>query len=204
MKIRFLGAARDRRIPDIPVFLNSPMAAGAGRVFQHHRAEHRMSPQESDAINELPTIVNTVDDSKALNERRGPMVIVSASGMATGGRVLHHLVAFAPDPRNVIMLTGFQAAGTRGAQLAGGATEIKIHGAYVPVRAEVVNIDSFSAHADYTEIMAWLRRLPRAPVNVFATHGEPQACDAMRVRIETQLDWRCTVPGHGSSWELDG
>jgi metallo-beta-lactamase family protein len=122
------------------------------------------------------------------------MIIVSASGMVTGGRVLHHLKAFAPDARNMILLPGFQAAGTRGAALASGATEVKIHGEYVPVRAEVVKMDSMSAHADYSEILEWLRGFKRAPKHTFVTHGEPAAADEMRRRIEETLGWAVSVP----------
>ena len=122
------------------------------------------------------------------------MIIVSASGMATGGRVLHHLKAFAPDPRNMILFTGFQAAGTRGAALVGGADAVKIHGEYVPVRAEVVNRDSLSAHADYIEILAWLRGFPRPPEKTFITHGEPAAADELRRRLTESLGWPCSVP----------
>src|SRR5690606_3670409 len=124
-----------------PVYLNSPMAANVTGVFHRHREEHRLTPAQCDAMCDVATIVNRVEDSKALNERGGPMVIISASGMATGGRVLHHLKAFAPDARNMIMLAGFQAGGTRGGAISQGASEVKIHGQYIPVRAEVVNVD---------------------------------------------------------------
>ena len=191
-----------RRIPDIPVFLNSPMAANVTGIFHRHRGEHRLSREECDAMCDAARIVNTVEESKALNARRGPMVIISASGMATGGRVLHHLKAFAPDERNMIMLAGFQAAGTRGGALAQGAAEIKIHGEYVPVRAEVVNIDMLSAHADYREILGWLGKMSPPPKRAFVTHGEPASADAMRRRIEG-LGWSCSVPEHGTLVELE-
>ena len=147
------------------------------------------------------TVVNTVEESKALNERRGPMIIISASGMATGGRVLHHLKAFAPDPRNLILLAGFQAAGTRGGALAQGATEIKIHGQYVPVRAAVVEIDMLSAHADYRELLAWLASLA-APRACLVTHGEPAAADALRRRIVERMHWDVRVPAQDDVVEL--
>ena len=120
-------------IPDVPVYLNSPMAIDATRLYHEYRAEHRLSMEQCEAACTVAQMVNTADDSRALNGRSGPMIIVSASGMVTGGRVLHHLKAFAPDARNMILLPGFQAAGTRGAALASGATEVKIHGEYVPV-----------------------------------------------------------------------
>ena len=190
------------RIPAVPVFLNSPMAADATRVFHRHQAEHRLTREECEETCRVARVVNTVEESKALNERRGPMIIISASGMATGGRVLHHLKAFAPDARNLVMLTGFQAAGTRGWSLEQGAAEIRIHGEYVPVRAEVVNIDMLSAHADYAGVMAWLARLPEPPACTFVTHGEPAAADALRVRIEATLGWNCRIPAHGEAFDL--
>ena len=186
-----------RAIPDVPVYLNSPMAINATRLYHEYRAEHRLTPEECEAACSVAQMVNTADESRALNGRGGPMIIISASGMATGGRVVHHLKAFAPDARNMIVLPGFQAAGTRGAALAAGATEIKIHGDYVPVRAEVVKMDSMSAHADYNEILEWLRGFKRAPKRTFVTHGEPAAADEMRRRIEETFGWAVSVPEYG-------
>jgi len=189
-------------IPDVPVFLNSPMAIDATALYRRYRAEHRLTKEECHAACSVATMVNTAQDSRALNERHGPMIIISASGMATGGRVLHHLKAFAPEPRNLILLPGFQAAGTRGAALASGADAIKIHGQYVPVRAEVVKLDGMSAHADYLEIMQWLRALKRPPKCTFVTHGEPAAADDLRRRIEETLGWTVRVPEHGEKVSL--
>ena len=186
-----------RAIPDVPVYLNSPMAINATRLYHDYMAEHRLSDEECEAAHSVAQMVNTADDSRALNARGVPMIIISASGMATGGRVLHHLKAFAPDKRNMIVLPGFQAAGTRGAALASGASEIKIHGDYVPVHAEVAKMDSLSAHADYTEILEWLRGFKRAPKHTFITHGEPVAADELRRRIEESLGWRVSVPEYG-------
>jgi metallo-beta-lactamase family protein len=191
-----------RAIPDVPIYLNSPMAINATRLYHEHMAEHRLSDEECEAAHSVAQMVNTADDSRALNARGGPMVIISASGMATGGRVLHHLKAFAPDARNMIVLPGFQAAGTRGAALAGGAAELKIHGGYVPVRAEVVKMDSMSAHADYTEILEWLRGFERPPRRTFVTPGEPAAADEMRRRIEETLGWAVSVPEYGEKAAL--
>lgn len=191
-----------RAIPDIPVFLNSPMAADTTRLYHAHRAEHRLTPQQCDALHHAATVVNSAEDSKRLNERRGPMIVISASGMATGGRVVHHLKAFAPDPRNTILFAGFQAGGTRGAAMVNGAESIKIHGQYVPVRAEVVRLDNLSAHADYAEILAWLKQFRAPPRRTFITHGEPAAADALRLRIEEQLGWACEVPEYQASVAL--
>jgi metallo-beta-lactamase family protein len=130
------------------------------------------------------------------------MVIIAGSGMATGGRVVHHLKAFAPDPRNAIVLAGFQAGGTRGAALAAGAETIRIHGEDVPVRAEVVNLNNLSAHADYREIMSWLGGFKSPPRQTFVTHGEPAAADALRARIQRELKWQVRVPEHLESVSL--
>ena len=148
---------RKGEIPAVlPVYLNSPMAVDATALYEKHLHEHRLSRQECETMRRAAKIVNSVEESIALNERRGPMVIVAASGMATGGRVLHHLKAFASDPRNTILFSGFQAGGTRGAAMIAGVDAIKIHGQYVPVRAQVVQIDNLSAHADADEILTWL------------------------------------------------
>lgn len=189
-------------IPDVPVFLNSPMAIDATQLYRAYRREHRLTIEQCRAACTVAQMVNSTDESKALNLRRGPMIIISASGMATGGRVLHHLKAFAPEPRNMIILPGYQAAGTRGASLATGANEIKIHGAYVRVGAEVVKLDSMSAHADYTEILRWLSAFKIPPRRTFVTHGEPAAADEMRRRIEETLGWNVHVPEHGECVSL--
>jgi metallo-beta-lactamase family protein len=185
-----------RAIPDIPVFLNSPMAADATRIFHNHRGEHRLTDAQCDAMCRAAHIVNSVEESKALNERKDPMIIISASGMATGGRVLHHLKVLAPDARNTILFAGFQAGGTRGAAMLNHAEAIKIHGEYVPLRAEVVALDNLSAHADYEEIIEWLKHFHAPPRQTFITHGEPVAADALRHRIEERFRWNVRVPDY--------
>ncbi|SEF20956.1 MBL fold metallo-hydrolase [Variovorax sp. NFACC27] len=190
-----------RRIPDMPVYLNSPMAADATRIYRRHLDEHRLSAEQCAAMQGKTIIVNTIEESRRLNSLGFPSIIVSASGMATGGRVLHHLKAYAPDARNTILFAGFQAAGTRGAAMVGGVDAIKIHGAYVPVRAEVANLETLSAHADRDELLAWLGT-QRAPRRVFVTHGEPVAADALRLAIEERHGWPCTVPDYRESREL--
>ena len=190
------------RIPDMPVFLNSPMAADATRLYQRHADEHRLDAQACRALGHVAKIVNTVEESKRLNQLVYPSIIVSASGMATGGRVLHHLKAYAPDERNTILFAGFQAAGTRGAALVGGARSVKIHGDYVPVRAEVANLDAMSAHADRDQLLAWAGRLHQRPRQVFVTHGEPVAADALRLALQERFGWNCRVPDYRESVEL--
>ncbi len=182
------------KMPNVPVYLNSPMAVNVTQLFHRYPGEHRLNQEECDAMCTVPEYVNSVEDSKALNGRRGPMIIIAGSGMATGGRVIHHLKTFAPDRRNTILLAGFQAGGTRGAALLEGAQSIKIHGEYIPVRAEVANISNISAHADYPEILDWLGHLEAAPRQVFITHGEPAAADALRLKIEERFGWSVRVP----------
>jgi metallo-beta-lactamase family protein len=190
-------------IPDVPVYLNSPMAVDATEIFNRHHGEHRLSSSECEAMTHTAHMVNTVEQSKALNENRHPMIILAASGMATGGRVVHHLKAFAPNPNNTILFAGFQAAGTRGAAMLNGASSIKIHGEYIPVNAEIAFISNLSAHADYLEILDWLRGFESAPKRVFITHGEPIAADTMRHHIEETLHWNTCVPDYLETVELN-
>jgi metallo-beta-lactamase family protein len=143
-----------------------------------------------------------MEESQSLNADHAPKVIISASGMATGGRVLHHLHNLVTDARNTILFAGFQAGGTRGAALTGGAEQIKIHGEYLPVRAEISNLEMLSAHADAGEILGWLGHFKSPPRMTFVTHGEPSAADALRRRIEEQLHWACRVPEYGDCVEL--
>jgi len=193
---------QQHRIPDLPAFLNSPMAADATHIYREHRAEHRLTPEQCEAMCSAARIVNSVEESRRLNDMRFPAVIISASGMASGGRVLHHVKAFAPDHRNSILFAGFQAAGTRGAAMVAGARTVKIHGQHVPIRAEVAQLDSLSAHADRDELLAWIGALPSAPQRVFVTHGEPVAADALRQAIEERHNWPCSVPEYRDTVEL--
>ncbi len=193
---------RTGRIPNVPIYLNSPMAADATELFNRHGDEHHLSKRDYQEMCQMVRIVNTPEESRHLNTLHGPMVIVSASGMATGGRVLHHIKQFGPDKRNTILFAGFQAAGTRGAKLTEGATEIKMFGEYVPIRAQVANLDCLSSHADYSEIVDWLRDVRIAPTQIYITHGEPAAADAMRIHIEESLGWRARVPEHQETVEF--
>lgn len=193
---------KEGRIPDIPVYLNSPMATNVTRIYHKHMKEHRLTAAQSDAMCGAAQFVNTAEDSMQLNRRSGPMIIISASGMATGGRVVHHLKQFAPDPRNTILFAGFQAGGTRGASITAGAESVKIHGQYVPIRAEVDVIDNLSAHADAGEIVDWLSGFSKPPRATYITHGEPGASDALRLKIEESLGWRCQIPEYRESIKL--
>ncbi|MEJ8856876.1 MBL fold metallo-hydrolase [Variovorax robiniae] len=186
---------RAGRIPAMPVYLNSPMATDATRIFRHHLDELRLDAAQCASLSAGVTFVNTIEESKRLNALAMPSIIVSASGMATGGRVLHHIAAYAPHARNTILFAGFQAAATRGAAMVAGAPSVKIHGAYVPIHAEVANLDGLSAHADREQLLAWAGGMP-APKRVFVTHGEPVAADALRLALEERYGWPATVPDY--------
>ncbi|MNR16306.1 Ribonuclease [compost metagenome] len=193
---------REHRIPDIPVYLNSPMASDTTALYQRFHQEHRLSAVECAAMCRSTHIIRTVDESKHLDQLRDPAVIIAASGMATGGRVLHHLKALAPNPRNTLLFSGFQAGGTRGADIIAGVRTIRMHGEDVPIRAQVSAMESLSAHADADEIMQWLRGFKRPPRHTFVVHGEPHAADTLRRRISLELGWSVSVPEHLETVEL--
>ena len=181
---------------DLPVFLDSPMATAATVLYQKHRRLLRLSPREANTLCDGVTIVTTPQQSEKVSRARYPSVIISASGMATGGRVLHHLKAMAPNPKHSIVFPGFQVAGTRGAKLIEGATEVKIFGEYVAVKAQVSHLEGFSGHADANELMHWLQGCEHAPRETFVVPGAPAAADALRSRIADELGWRVRVPEH--------
>lgn len=191
------------RIPDLPVFLDSPMAIDATGIFCDHKDDHRLSETDCHTMCHVAKYSQTPDDSKEIDRRSDPMIIIAASGMATGGRILHHLRHFLPEKRNAVFFVGYQAAGTRGRSLVDGADEIKIHGRYVPVGAHVVQVQGLSAHADYAEMIDWLRGSNLSPKRVFVTHGEPSAADAFRRRLKDAFGWDIVVPEDGSSWMLE-
>ncbi|WP_116970559.1 MBL fold metallo-hydrolase [Blastomonas sp. UPD001] len=186
------------RLQGAPVYLDSPMAIDASEIMCAHSGGHRLSREQCKTACAVAHYVRESEESKALTADRNPKVIISASGMATGGRVLHHLAQFAPDPKNLILFAGFQAVGTRGAALVAGATSIRIFGEEVPVLAEVSNLSMLSAHADCNEIMRWLSGMPKAPRRTFVTHGEASASAILAQRIVRELGWHCETPRLGS------
>ncbi|PLC52390.1 MBL fold metallo-hydrolase [Pollutimonas nitritireducens] len=182
------------RLPDnLPIYLDSPMAVNAVEIYQGNLEGLRVTKADYAAACNVAHYVRDVEESKALDTTPMPKVIISASGMATGGRVLHHLKRYAPDPRSSILFAGFQAAGTRGSKMLHGAETIKIHGEYIPVRAELHNLSMLSAHADSDEIMRWLGNFKKPPKETFLVHGEPEAADTLRLRIKDELGWSCRV-----------
>lgn len=181
-------------LPHVPIYLDSPMAASATALLNRHPQGHRLDAATCEAAFGAVTCVKDVEASQALSANRYPKVILSASGMATGGRVLHHIAAFAPDRRNTLLFAGYQAAGTRGRKLLEGARETKIHGRWVPVKAELAELPMLSAHADGDELMRWLSGFQRAPRRLFVVHGEAAASEALRERVQRELGWPVTVP----------
>ncbi|MFC3165763.1 MBL fold metallo-hydrolase [Ciceribacter thiooxidans] len=189
-------------IPTVPVYLNSPMAIDATEIYHRYHNEHHVSREDCVAMFRISTRVTSVDASKELNRQKGPMIIVSASGMLTGGRILHHLASFGGDRRNTILLSGFQAGGTRGAALVDGARRLRMFGRDFPIEAEVVQLQSFSGHADADEILRWMAAGP-APRVTYLTHGEPTAADTLRQRVAHELVRAVRVPDHLETVHLD-
>jgi metallo-beta-lactamase family protein len=189
-------------IPDLPIYLDSPMAIDATALYVRYHGEHRLDLAQAEAMSGVAHIVRTVEESKRVTAWQGPMVVLAGSGMATGGRVLHHLKAFAPDSRNTILFAGYQAVGTRGSDIVHGARSVRIHGRDVPIRAEITNLGNLSAHADATELIAWLRGMPHPPQQVYVTHGEPDASTALAARIGTELGWHANIPAMGDTVQI--
>jgi metallo-beta-lactamase family protein len=190
------------RLPEMPIYVDSPMAI---KGIAYYQARTDELDKEIVAVRrKLPrfTPINSGLESKALVEKDRPSIIIASSGMATGGRVVHHLFAGLRDPRNTVLFVGFQAAGTRGRQLIDGAQHVKIFGQQVPVHARIEKIDGMSAHADAGEIIRWLRTFPRAPKMTYLVHGEIVAQDALRLRIAKELGWPVHVPAHGERVDI--
>jgi metallo-beta-lactamase family protein len=192
------------KIPALPIYLDSPMSESATHIYQNFPEGMKLSEEEIDGMTAMTKCIQTPDESKHLNSERGSKIIISASGMATGGRVLHHMKHMAPDNRNTILFCGHQAGGTRGESMVNGAPFVRIHGQDVHVRASVVKIDGLSAHADGSDIITWLKHFKTPPLRTFITHGEPAAADSLRQKIERELGWRCEVPEHLSYYQIEG
>lgn len=193
---------QQNKIGNIPVFLDSPMAIDATEMLYHHKDEHKLDKEQCKLACTVATYTQKPAESKEIDRLDTPKIIISASGMATGGRVLHHLKVFAPDSRNTLLFAGYQAGGTRGARILNGEKEVKIFGEMVPINAEVDSITNLSAHADYQEILTWLKNFTKPPKKVFITHGEPEAALALKGHIESELGWDCVVPEYLDEIEL--
>ncbi len=197
-----LGQLEDqKRIPVLPVYVDSPMATDVTEVYMRHAEDFDAEAKAVQGRSPLRTrrtqFVATPRESKALNGHPGPLIIISASGMATGGRVLHHLQHRLPEPHTTVLLVGYQAAGTRGRRLLEGAEELKMFGEMVPVRARVLELGGLSAHGDYNDILRWLEGFERAPRQTYMVHGEPAAAAAMAARVKERFGWKTEVAAYG-------
>ena len=190
---------REGRIPEVPVVVDSPMALKVLDVYRDDSLGELHEAITVDDFTGIPKLIeaNTSKESRALNRRFDPMIIIASSGMAEGGRVLHHLARLLPDKRNCVILTGFQAHGTRGRALEEGAHSVKINGRYIKVRAEIVRDHEFSVHGDASDLLDWLKDLDQEPETLFLTHGEAEVAHTFAERIETELDWNVVVPRYG-------
>lgn len=194
---------KSNRIPKLPIFLDSPMAINASDIYCKFNDLHRLNAKQCNDMGELVEYTRDVEASKALADLTYPHIIISASGMATGGRVLHHLKRFLPDYKNTIIMVGYQAGGTRGRKLLNGSSSLRIFGQDVDVKANIEEIDTLSAHADYNEIIQWLKQAKNlSPKQVFVVHGEPEAADEFRLHLKDQLNWTATVPDYMSEHEV--
>jgi metallo-beta-lactamase family protein len=190
------------RIPVLPVYVDSPMAVTATKLYLRHKEDHDLEMQDLVDEHQHPlatgrfALARTIQESKNVSASKEPTIVISASGMATGGRILHHLRQRLPDDRNTVIFAGFQAEGTRGRRLVDGEPEVKIFGEMVPVKARIERLENLSAHADYREILRWLGGFKRAPEKVFLVHGEPHAAAALKARIAERFGWNVEIPAH--------
>jgi metallo-beta-lactamase family protein len=195
-------------VPSLPVFVDSPMAINVTDIYCRYPEDHNLDMKLLMDEHRCPLcckqyhLVRSAAESKALNNRRGPMIIISASGMATGGRVLHHLKVRLPDEHTTVLLPGFQAAGTRGRALQEGAREVRIHGQSIRVRAQVVTLDGFSAHADRDDILRWVAGFRRPPGTTYVVHGEPHASQTLAETLHARLGWNARVAHDGETVPL--
>jgi len=190
------------RLPDVPVYLDSPMAINASELLGTYSGDHRLAPEVYEGMCAMASYTRDAEQSMKISASTEPKIVISASGMATGGRILHHLKAFAPDPRNTIMITGYQVPGTRGASIIAGERQIRIYGEWVAINAGVANLAMLSAHADADELLRWAGGFGTAPRRVFVVHGEPQPADTLRRRLDRELGWQATVPRAGEVFDL--
>ena len=194
------------RIPELPIWIDSPMAVEATEIFRRHAGEHDFSEARLAGVTEAAAspfvrMARTAAESKAINHHDGPGIVIASSGMMNGGRILHHLARRLPDPRTTVIVAGFQAKGTRGRRLLDRAESLRIHGRDIPVRAAIRQIDTFSGHADRAELGRWLAGMP-APRTTFLVHGEPPAARGMAEFLARTRGWSCELPTIGQSFEL--
>jgi metallo-beta-lactamase family protein len=198
----------EKRIPLLPVCVDSPMAAAATQAYARVKEEHdedyvaalkrTSSPMRTHSM----LACSSREDSKRINAMEGSRIVISASGMMNGGRVLHHALRMLPDENATVVFVGYQAAGTLGRHVADGDNQVKVLGQWIPVRCKIEKVGGFSAHADWKEVIRWLEGMPSPPKKVFVTHGEPEAAQAMAARIRQRFAWPIEVPQYGERFEL--
>lgn len=194
---------KDRLIPELPVYLDSPMGQNVLEIFNNNPGWHKLTIVDSKAISDKIKYIRSIKNTFRLSSDKTPKIIIAGSGMGSDGRVLTYLKTFLGDKSSTILLVGYQAGGTRGRQLLEGIKEIKIHGKYYSVRAKIENIQGFSAHADQIEIINWLKNLSNTPEKVFIVHGEPEAADVLRLKIKDTFGWECIVPALFDVFEFE-
>ncbi len=194
---------KKKLIKDIPVFLDSPMAIDVTNLFCDFEEDHVLGAQECKQSLAVATPTPSVEDSKRLSNIPGSAIIIAGSGMMEGGRMVHHLKNYISDPKPLIILVGYQAGGPKGSELLSDEKEIKLFGQMYPVRAQIKTLDMFSAHADYNEILDWLSHFKTAPKKIFLTHGELEAAQALKEKIEKRFGWQVVVPAYEQSFELE-
>jgi len=182
------------KIPSTPIFIDSPMATDATMLFLQHAELHQLTKEQATEVCRTAHYVHKVDESIELDQMKEPSIIISASGMATGGRILHHIKNLAPNPNNAIVFCGFQAGGTRGDDMLQGVKQIKMFGHMVSINASIYQLTNTSAHADYSDMLNWLEKITITPKKVFITHGENQASRALKEKITERYGWKCDIP----------
>lgn len=192
----------ERSIPNIPIYLDTPMGIDVTALYLHHRDWHSLSDAECRTMMNNVHVIRDFNQTLRVLDKPGPKIVIAGSGMVTGGRVLYYLQRLIGEAQNTVLLVGFQAPGTRGSLLLSGASEIKMQGNYYPVQAEIQQISSLSAHGDQADLLWWLSHFKKAPQQVFLNHGEAQALEALRLKITDTLGWGCTIAEMGTTYEL--
>ncbi|WP_262697026.1 MBL fold metallo-hydrolase RNA specificity domain-containing protein [Pontibacter oryzae] len=192
----------NKSIPQIPIYLDTPMGINVTELYLHHRGWHILTDAQCQTMMHDVHTIREFEHTLHVLDTKGPKIIIAGSGMVTGGRVLFYLEKLLGDERNTILLSGFQAPGTRGSLLASGTSDVKIHGKYYPVKAEVLQINSLSAHADQADLLWWMGHIKNKPQQVFINHGELQASETLRLKIKDAFGWPVTIAAMGETYDL--
>ncbi len=193
---------RERKIPDVPIYLDSPMGINATEVFTSYPDWHKLTRSDVQSMVDVVTMIRSQQQSNEILRKRKSSIVIAGSGMITGGRILHHLYERLSNENNTVLLVGFQAAGTRGRLLLDGINELKFFGQYIPVKAQIKEIDTLSAHADQSDTIKWIQSIQKKPKDIYLVHGEPQSCDALRVRLKDEFNVNCIIAKQFEEYEL--